>query len=105
MSVVNKKERKPTNLELFFLDKQELEEMTASTQFHEFVMEEAFTAIKYAIKNKLKFVNIFKLWNLGYVVKIEKSEYKKALKSILPLFEKREDYDICSQITKLINKL
>ena len=26
MSVVNKKERKPTNLELFFLDKQELEE-------------------------------------------------------------------------------
>ena len=105
MSVVNKKERKPTNLELFFLDKQELEEMTASPQFHEFVKEEAFTAIKYAIKNKLEFIDVFKLWNLGYVVKIDKKEYKKVLKSILSLFEEKEDYDVCSQITKLINKL
>ena len=54
MRVVNKKERKPINLELFFLDKQELEEMTSSPQFHEFVKEEAFIAIKYAIKNKLQ---------------------------------------------------
>ena len=89
MSVVNKKERKPINLELFFLDKQELEEMTSSPQFHEFVKEEAFIAIKYAIKNKLEFIDIFKLWNLGYVVKIDKKEYKNALKAILPIFEKK----------------
>ena len=105
MSVMNKKEHKPTNLELFFLDKKELDEMTSSPQFHEFVKEEAFTAIKYAIKNKLDFVDIFKLWNLGYIVKIYKKEYKNALKSILPVFEKKEDYTSCSQITKLINKL
>ena len=105
MSVANKKKRKPTNLELFFLDKQELDEMTSTPQFYEFVKEETFYAIKYAIKNKLEHIDIFKLWNLGYVVKIEKNEYKKSLKSIISLFEQREDYDICSQITKLINKL
>ena len=105
MSVVNKKERKPTNLEIFFLDKKELEEMTSSPQFHDFVKEETYNAVKYAIKNKLDFVDIFKLWNLGYVVKIEKSEYKKALNSTISLFEKKEDYTSCSQITKLINKL
>ena len=105
MSIVDKKERKPTNLEIFFLDKKELEEMTSSDQFHDFVKEEAYHAIEYAIKNKLEYVDIFKLWNLGYIVKIEKDEYKKALKSILPFFEKNEDYVECSNITNLIKKL
>ena len=105
MSVVKKKEYSPTNLEIFFLDKKELEEMTSSKQFHEFVKEETYYALKYAIKNKLEYINIFRLYNLGYVVKIEKSEYKKALKSIIPLFEKNEDYVECSNITNLIKKL
>ena len=105
MDIINKEERKPTNLELFFLDKLELEEMTSTPQFQGFVLEEAYKAIEYAIKNNLDSIKIFKLWNLGYVVKIDKSEYKKALKVILPYFEEKEDYNICSQITKLINKL
>ena len=105
MSIVDKKERKPTNLEIFFMDKKELEEMTSSTQFQDFVKEETYNAITYAIKNKLEHIDVFKLWNLGYIVKIEKSEYKKALKSVIPLFEKNEDYVECSNITNLIKKL
>ena len=36
---------------------------------------------------------------------LEKSEYKRALKSILPFFEKNEDYVECSNIANLIKKL
>ena len=105
MKIVDKDKRKPTNLELFFFDKEELEEMTSTDQFQTFVKEEAYEAIKYAIRNKLDRVEIFRLWNLGFVVTIEKKEYSNALNSILSIYESKEDYDTCSKITELINKL
>ena len=50
MKIVDKEKRKPTNLELFFFDKEELEELTSTDPFKEFVKEEAYEAIKYAIE-------------------------------------------------------
>ena len=52
METMGKKDHTPTNLELFFLDKKELEEMTSEESFHSFVKEESYKAISYAIKNK-----------------------------------------------------
>ena len=105
METMGKKDHTPTNLELFFLDKKELEEMTSEESFHSFVKEEAFKAISYAIKNKKRKAQIFRLWNLGFLVTIKEREYKSALQSILRVYEIKEDYKTCSKITKLINKL
>lgn len=105
METMGKKDHTPTNLELFFLDKKELEEMTSEESFHSFVKEEAFKAISYAIKNKKRKAQIFRLWNLGFLVTIKEREYKSALQSILGVYEIKEDYKTCSKITKLINKL
>ena len=79
METMGKKDHTPTNLELFFLDKKELEEMTSEESFHSFVKEEAFKAISYAIKNKKRKAQIFRLWNLGFLVTIKEREYKSAL--------------------------
>tara|TARA_Y100000296_G_C4954534_1_gene147867 strand:- start:45 stop:362 length:318 start_codon:yes stop_codon:yes gene_type:complete len=105
MKIVDKDKRKPTNLELFFFDKEELEEMTSTDQFRSFVKEEAYEAIKYATKHNLDKAEILRLWNLGFIVTIGKKEYSNALNSILPIYESKEDYDTCSKITELINKL
>ena len=105
METMGKKDRSPTNLELFFLDKKELEEMTSEESFQNFVKEEAFKAISYAIKKKKSKAKIFRLWNLGFLVTIKEREYKSALQSILGAYEIKEDYKTCSKITKLINKL
>ena len=37
MSVMNTEDRKPTNLELFFFNRDELDEMTSDPDFHRFV--------------------------------------------------------------------
>ena len=105
METMGKKDHTPTNLELFFLDKKELEEMTSEESFHSFVKEESYKAISYAIKNKKRKAQIFRLWNLGFLVTIKEKEYKTALQSILGVYEEQEDYKTCSKITKLIDKL
>jgi hypothetical protein len=105
METMGKKDRSPTNLELFFLDKKELDEMTSTETFHSFVKEEAYKAISHAIKKKKRKAQIFRLWNLGFLVTIKEKEYKTALQSILSTYEEQEDYKTCSKITKLINKL
>jgi hypothetical protein len=105
MSTMGKEKRKPTNLELFFLDKKELDEMTSTDAFQSFVKQETYTAIVDAIKRKKKKAQIFRLWNLGFLVTIKEDYYKNALQTILNDYEEQEDYKTCSKITKLINKL
>ena len=102
---MGKEKRKPTNLELFFLDKKELDEMTSTDAFQSFVKQETYTAIIDAIKRKKKKAQIFRLWNLGFLVTIKEKEYKNALQTILSVYEEQEDYKMCIKITKLIDKL
>ena len=105
MSVMNTEDRKPTNLELFFFNRDELDEMTSSPEFHKFIKMETYKAIEYAIENNLPSVEVFKLWNLGYMVIIPEDQYEGALNKILPVFEEEEDYDKCLKIKKLIKRL
>ena len=102
---MDKEKREPTNLELFFFNRDELDEMTSDPNFQNFIKKETFKAVEYAIENDLPTVEAFKLWNLGYMVLIAKDEYKDVLNNVLPMFEEEEDYDICSKIKVLINKL
>lgn len=105
MEIMDKDKRKPTNIELFFFDKKELEEMTSSDTFRDFIKEEAYKAVEYALDNNINEIEAFKIWNLGFTVILKKEEYGNVLKEILPIYESKEDYDTCSKITDLINKL
>ena len=105
MSVMNTEDRKPTNLELFFFNRDELDEMTSDPDFHRFVKLETYKAIEYAIENNLPTVEVFKLWNLGYMVLISENQYKEVLNHILPVFEEEEEYDECLKIKNLIKRL
>lgn len=105
MEIMSEKERTPTNLELFFIDQKDLEEMTSNEAFHNFVKKEAYESIKYALENDLETISVFNLWNLGYLVNINKKDFKVILEGVLTFYETEEDYDECSTITKLINKL
>ena len=99
------KKQEPINLELFFLDKKDIEELTQQETFRNFIKRETSKAILVAIGENLEEVKVFNLYNLGLMVTIHQSQYKKCLENLLSYFEKEEEYGICKDLTEVIKKL
>ena len=99
------KKQEPINLELFFLDKRDIEELTSQDTFRNFIKRETSKAILIAIAENLEEVNVFNLYNLGLMVVIHQSQYKNCLTNLLSYFEKEEEYNICKELTDVISKL
>ena len=99
------KKQEPINLELFFLDKQDIEELTSQDTFRNFIKRETSKAVLKAIGAGLEEVKVFNLYNLGLMVTIHQSQYKKCLTNLLSYFEKEEEYGICKELTDIISKL
>ena len=70
-----------------------------------FILKESYKTITNAIKKKQPTVQLFNISNLGFIISIQKENYKPCLQSILKCYEEIEDYKTCSQINKLISKL
>ena len=99
------KKQEPINLELFFLDKRDIEELTQQDTFRNFIKRETSKAILIAIAEDLEEVKVFNLYNLGLMVVIHQNQYKKCLSNLLSYFEKEEEYNICKELTDVISKL
>ena len=99
------KKQEPINLELFFLDKRDIEELTQQDTFSNFIKRETSKAVLVAIGENLEEVNVFNLYNLGLMVTIHQSQYKNCLTNLLSYFEKEEEYNICKELTDIISKL
>ena len=99
------KKQEPINLELFFLDKQDIEELTQQDTFRNFIKRETSKAVLVAIAENLEEVKVFNLYNLGLMVVIHQSQYKNCLTNLLSYFEQEEEYSICKELTDVISKL
>ena len=99
------KKQEPINLELFFLDKQDIEELTQQDTFRNFIKRETSKAVLVAIAENLEEVKVFNLYNLGLMVTIHQSQYKNCLTNLLGYFEEEEEYGICKELTDIISKL
>ena len=58
-----------------------------------------------AIKENKEAINLCEVKNSGIVITVEKPEWKKSLDSALQYYEKVEEYEECSKIKNLIDKL
>ena len=58
-----------------------------------------------AIKNKKKEIKLCEVKNSGIFITVEKPEWKKSLDSALQYYINTEEYEECSKIKNLIDKL
>ena len=57
------------------------------------------------IKDNLESVNIAEIKNQDVVVSVPKSQWKPGLENAMNYYIEKEEYEECSKIKKLINKL
>ena len=57
------------------------------------------------IKDNLESVNIAEIKNHDVMISVPKTEWKSGLENAMDYYIKREEYEICSRIKKLIVKI
>ena len=69
------------------------------------MMRSLVTNIASGIKEELESVNIAKIKNHDVIISVPKDEWKSGLKNAMEYYIKTEEYEICSKIQKLIEKI
>lgn len=71
----------------------------------EVVIEELVSAIKDAVKNKKKTIQLFEVANSEYYIELKKEQFKLSLKSAMDYFLEKEEYDRCIECRDLMNSI
>jgi hypothetical protein len=98
-------QKKITNIEIVYGDKEDLIELASKEQFVKFILEDSLASITRAINENLEKVELFNILNMSLIVELDKSKYKSVLQRIINYYVQDEDYDKCIEIQSLINKL
>jgi len=69
------------------------------------MMKSLVVNIANGIKDDLESVNIAEIKNHDVIVSVPKTEWKAGLENAMDYYIKREEYEECSKIKKLINRL
>ena len=69
------------------------------------MMKSLVVNIANGIKDDLESVNIAEIKNHDVIVSVPKTEWKVGLENAMDYYIKREEYEECSKIKKLINRL
>ena len=57
------------------------------------------------IKDNLESVNVAEIKNHDVIISVPKSEWKGGLENAMDYYIEREEYEVCSRIKKLIDKI
>ena len=69
------------------------------------VMKSLVSNIAAGIKENLQSVNVAEIKNHDIIINVSRSEWEGGLNKALEFYIEREEYEECSKIKKLINKL
>ncbi len=69
------------------------------------MMRSLVTNIASGIKEELESVNIAEIKNHDVIISVPKDEWKSGLKNAMKYYIKTEEYEMCSKIQKLIEKI
>lgn len=101
-----KVERRAPYIELEYSDVDNLKNLHKNEVFVTYILEETLESIEYAIKNKLKKIDIFNIINLSVIIELKKSQFKPALEKISEFYAQKDEFEKCIDIQKkLISKL
>ena len=69
------------------------------------VMKSLVSNIAAGIKENLQSVNVAEIKNHDLIISVPKTEWKSGLENAMNYYIEKEEYEECSKIKKLINKL
>ena len=69
------------------------------------MMKTLVSNIAEGIEDKLESVNVAEIKNHDVILSVPKSEWKSGLENAMDYYIKKEEYEECSKIKKLIKKL
>tara|TARA_Y100000592_G_scaffold82497_1_gene131252 strand:- start:106 stop:393 length:288 start_codon:yes stop_codon:yes gene_type:complete len=69
------------------------------------MMKTLVTNIAEGVEDNLESVNIAEIKNTDIILSVPKSEWKGGLENAMDYYIKKEEYEICSKIKNLINKI
>jgi hypothetical protein len=81
------------------------EDLKKSVVLRDLVVKETPNAIEEAINNRNNFASLFEVNESGNCVEIHRRDWIPALESCMIHCVQKEDYEACSKINKLIDKL
>lgn len=81
------------------------EHLLTHKEFNKALFTEVVSAIKEGIEKKKTLVTLFELHTTGYVIDLEKENWKASLESAVEYYQKLEDYETCALCMNLIKKL
>ena len=101
---IKKETRETVLIEIDWEDQEDLIKLSTDLKFQNFILDESYKSIMYALKNNMKKAELFNIFNMSVIIEIKRSQFKTVLSKISKLFLKKEEYEKCSIITKTIDK-
>lgn len=96
---------KAIRIEINYQNPEELIELYSSKKLISYIQFEVLCKIEYAVKNKLKRIEIFNILNMALIIELKRENFKEILQTINTPYIEAEDFETCSRIQKLINQL
>jgi hypothetical protein len=94
-----------TTIEIQYYSKDELQKLSTSEDFVDFIIEDSYKTIRDAIKQKVEKVELFNILNLSLIVELERKNFKRVLNRIIKYYIRYEEYEKCTEIKKIMEKL
>ena len=90
-------QRIPTELELEFETKEEMDEIKENEIFSTFVLNEALEAVEFAIENNKNEAVLFDIINSPNSLVIKKSQYSTIIDKHIEINQAKENYEECEK--------
>jgi len=99
--MAKKKERDVLSIEIQYDEKEELEALIESEDFHKLLLDEAISTIEHALTKNRKSARVCYVPNLECSVVLEKRNFTKVLNTAIKFYEHQEDYAKCAELVNL----
>lgn len=99
------KKREILAVEIIYDDKEDLDILTESEDFHKLLFDEVVTGIEEALESQASTAKIIYIPNLECSVTIYRRNFRAAIEGVIKFYEKQEDYAKCAKLVKLKKKV
>lgn len=99
------KKREILSVEILYDDKEDLDILTESKDFHKLLFDEVVTGVEEALESNTTTAKIIYIPNLECSVTIYRRNFKDAIEGVIKFYEKQEDYVKCAELVKLKKKV
>jgi hypothetical protein len=99
------KKREILSVEILYDDKEDLDVLTESEDFHKLLFDEVVAGIEEALETNFTQAKIIYIPNLECSVIIYRRNFKAAIEGVIKFYEKQEDYNKCAELVRLKRKV